>query len=44
MYTKLQLITLTISYTGLCIWILYGLMKLNRYFKNKIRDLIKGDA
>ena len=41
MYTKIQLIIFASSYTFLCIWIFYGLIKLNKYFKNKIRDLIK---
>lgn len=44
MYTKLQLVIFTISYTGLCFWIFYGILKLNRYFKNKIRELKKEDA
>ena len=44
MYTKIQLITFMCSYTFLCMWIFYGLMKLNKYFKNKIVKLMKEDA
>ncbi|MDY3960979.1 hypothetical protein [Romboutsia timonensis] len=44
MYTKFQLVAFMISYIFLCIWIFYGLMKLNRYLKNKIRESIKEGA